>query len=139
MFMKAAGYSNVQLAKKLGIKGMSSIRIVNGPEYYFDLFSDLPEDLKEVVRGKQKVDLLHYFTMNKGYLVKDIKKIKSAIKKDGAIWISWPKKASGIITDINEDTIREVALKNGLVDVKVCAIDDIWSGLKLVNRVVAKG
>ncbi len=137
--MKAAGYSNVQLAKKLGIKSMSTIRIVNGPDYYFDLFNDLPEDIKEVVRGKEKVDVLHYFTMNKGYLVKDIKKIKSAVKKDGAIWISWPKKASGIITDINENTIREVALKNGLVDVKVCAIDDIWSGLKLVVRAGQKG
>ena len=120
------------LAKKLGIKNLSTIRIMNGPEYYFTLFSDLPENLKEVVRGREKVDLLHYFTMNRGYLVKDIKKIKSAVKKDGAIWISWPKKSSGIFTDINENTIREVALKNGLVDVKVCAIDEIWSALKLV-------
>ena len=130
--MKAAGYSSVPLAKKLGIKNLSTIRIMNGPEYYFTLFSDLPENLKEVVRGREKVDLLHYFTMNRGYLVKDIKKIKSAVKKDGAIWISWPKKSSGIFTDINENTIREVALKNGLVDVKVCAIDEIWSALKLV-------
>jgi hypothetical protein len=134
MFMKAAGYSPVPLAKKLGIKNSSSIRIINGPEYYFTLFSDLPDDLNEVVKGTRKVDLLHYFTMNAGYLNKDIKKLKSSIKKEGAIWVSWPKKASGIKTDINENLIREVALQNGLVDVKVCAIDEIWSALKLVVR-----
>ena len=134
MFMKAAGYSPVPLAKKLGIKSSSSIRIINGPEYYFNLFNDLPTDLHEVVRGTRKVDFLHYFTMNAGYLSKDIKKLKSSIKKDGVIWVSWPKKASGIKTDINENFIREVALENGLVDVKVCAVDEIWSALKLVFR-----
>lgn len=136
--MKAAGYSTVPLAKKLGIKGSSTIRIVHGPEYYFNLFNDLPDDLKEVVRGKEKVDVLHYFTMNKGYLVKDIKMIKSAVKKDGSIWISWPKKASGIVTDIDQNIIREIAVKNGLIDVKVCAIDEIWSALKLVVPDVKK-
>ncbi len=136
--MKAAGYSTVPLAKKLGIKSMSTIRVLNAPEYYYELFSDLPDDLKEVIRGTQKVDFLHYFTMNRNYLKKDIRKLKSAIKKEGIIWVSWPKKASGIITDIDENFIREIALENGLVDVKVCAIDDIWSGLKLVIPVKSR-
>jgi hypothetical protein len=138
MYMKAAGYSNVPLAKKLGIKSATSIRIVNGPEYYFNLFSDLPHDLREVVKGTEKVDLLHYFTMNRNYFLQDIRKLKTAIRKTGAIWISWPKKASGIITDIDEKFIREIALENGLVDVKVCAIDEIWSGLKLVIPVKSR-
>jgi hypothetical protein len=139
MFMKSAGYSAVPLAKKLGIKSLTTIRIIHAPEYYFDLFNDLPPGIKEVVRGNQKVDFLHYFTMNRSYLQKDIRKIKSAIKKEGTIWISWPKKSSGIITDINENTVREIALKNGLVDVKVCAIDEVWSALKLVVPVKERG
>jgi hypothetical protein len=132
MYMKAAGYSTVPLAKKLGIKSATTIRIVNAPEYYYDLFSDLPDDLKESVKGTSKVDFLHYFTMNRSYFLKDIRKLKASIRKNGTIWISWPKKASGIVSDIDEKFIREIALENGLVDVKVCAIDDIWSGLKLV-------
>jgi hypothetical protein len=138
MYMKSAGYSSVPLAKKLGIKSLYRIKVINGPHYYFELFDDFPEDAKEVIRSKRKVDVVHYFTMNTAYLLKDIKKLKAAIKKEGMIWISWPKKSSGIVTDINENTIREIALKNGLVDTKVCAIDDIWAGLKLVFPVASR-
>jgi hypothetical protein len=126
------GISSSPLARKLGIKNLFRFKVINGPAYYYSLFTDFPDDAKEISRSKSKVDMIHYFTMNKGYLVKDIRKLKSSIKKEGMIWVSWPKKSSGIVTDINEDAIREIAVKNGLVDIKVCKIDDIWAGLKLV-------
>lgn len=130
LIMKVPGYSSTSLAKKLGIKSTSKIKVINGPEYYFSLFNDFPEEAKEVT-GKAKADVVHYFTMNKGYLLKDIKKLKASVREEGAIWISWPKKASGIITDISENEIRQIAVKHGLVDTKVCIVDEIWAALKL--------
>ncbi len=78
--------------------------------------------------------MIHYFGVNASRLVNDIKKLKTEMESNGALWISWPKKASKMQTDLNENIIREIALENGLVDVKVCAIDEVWSGLKLVIR-----
>ncbi len=130
--MKATGYSGTPLAKKLGIKEGFKIRVVDQPDYYFDLFTDLPETLSLMKDKKTKKNLIHYFTKSAATLRKDIVALRNEIEPNGMIWISWPKKASKITTDITEDTIRELALTNGLVDIKVCAVDETWSGLKLV-------
>lgn len=130
--MKSSGYSGTPLAKKLGLKEGFKIRLVNQPDYYFDLFTDFPENIEILNEKKTKKNCIHYFTKEAKDLYKDIVSLRNEIEPNGMIWISWPKKASKIITDITEDTIRDLALKNGLVDIKVCAVDEIWSGLKLV-------
>lgn len=130
--MKATGYSGTPLAKKLGIKEAFKIRLVDQPDYYFNLFTDLPERLSILKDKKTKKNLIHYFTMSAAALRNDIVALRNEIELNGMIWISWPKKASKIATDITEDTIWELALTNGLVDIKVCAVDEVWSGLKLV-------
>ena len=132
--MKSAGYSGTPLAKKLGIKQGFKIKIINPPEYYFTLLSDLPTDIHQLTNKKTKKDFIHYFAKTESQLNKDIKQLRQEIEENGMIWISWPKKAAKIETDLNENIIRDIALANGLVDVKVCAVDEIWSGLKLVIR-----
>jgi hypothetical protein len=129
---QSAGYSGTPLAKKLGIKLGFQIKLVNAPEYYLDLFTDLPDGLNYKDDLNTKKDLIHFFTKQEEEFIKTLPLLKLQIKPDGIIWVSWPKKASKIITDITEDTIRNYALKIGLVDIKVCAVDEIWSGLKLV-------
>jgi Protein of unknown function (DUF3052) len=128
--MQTAGYSGTLLAKKLGIKEGFKIALYNQPNYYFKLFTDFPADVKTV--NKLKVDFVHYFVKEEKQLAKDITKLKNQIEQNGMIWISWPKKSSKVETDVTEDVVRNIALKNGLVDIKVCAIDETWSGLKLV-------
>ena len=117
--MKAAGYSGTPLAKKLGIKENFSIRLINTPDYYFNLFSDLPKNL--ITTAKDKIDFIHYFSKDKAALVKDIPSLKKKIAMDGMIWVSWYKKSAKIPTDITEDIVRSIALKNGLVDIPVIA------------------
>lgn len=126
------GYSGTQLAKKLGIKDGFKIRIVNQPSHYFELFTDMPENISILSDKKMKKNLIHYFAANAKYLHKDIISLRNEMEPDGIIWISWPKKASKVPTDITENMIRDLALANGLVDIKVCSVDEIWSGLKLV-------
>jgi len=128
--MKAVDYSGTPLAKKLGIKEGFKISLFIQPEYYFDLFTDFPENVKLINKGK--VDFIHYFVKEEKQLAKDITKLKATIEQNGMIWISWPKKSSKVKTDLTEDFIRSIALKNGLVDIKVCAVDETWSALKLV-------
>jgi hypothetical protein len=130
--MPSSGYSGTPLAKKLGIKEGFKIRLVNQPAYYFELFTDMPENISLLTDKKTKKNLIHYFTKQAEDLQKDIGPLRNEIEPNGMIWISWPKKASKMVTDITEDVIRNLALANGLVDVKVCAVDEIWSGLKLV-------
>lgn len=130
--MKTSGYSGTPLAKKLGIKEGFTIRLVNPPDYYFELFDDLPKNITIAKDKKSKKNLIHYFTKKLNELEKDIVSLRNEIEMNGMIWISWPKKTSKVPTDIIEDDIRSLALANGLVDVKVCAVDEIWSGLKLV-------
>lgn len=130
--MSASGYSGTPLAKKLGIKEGFKIRLINPPDYYFDLFEDLPDELKIQKEKKSRKNFIHFFTLKANELAKEISSLKNEIEQDGMIWISWPKKAAKVPTDITEDVVREIALNNGLVDVKVCAVDEVWSGLKLV-------
>jgi len=130
--IKTAEYSGTSLANKLGIKENFRIKLINEPEYYFELFTDMPRGIEIVNDEKSPKDLIHYFSKNAEVLFKEIKKLKKEIKQDGIIWISWPKRASGVQTDVTEDFIRDMALKIGLVDIKVCAVDEVWSALKLV-------
>lgn len=130
--MPQSGYSGTPLAKKLGIKNNFKLRVINPPSNYYQLFTDLPADLVYLKDATKKKDFIHYFVKDAKLLMQDISGLKSEIVANGMIWVSWPKKASKIPTDITEDIIREIALRNGLVDIKVCAIDDIWSALKLV-------
>jgi len=129
--MATAGYSGTPLAKKLGIKGGFTVMLVNAPEYYYRLFTDMP-DVHETGDEKKHKDFIHFFTKEEKELLKVLPKLKKQLKQDGMIWVSWPKKAAKIPTDVTEDTIRAYALTIGLVDIKVCAVDDVWSALKLV-------
>ncbi len=130
--MNSSGYSGTPLEKKLGIKENFTIKLVNEPSYYFDLFSDMPAAIKIITGKDVKVNFIHYFATNITELHKDISLLRSQLEPNGMIWISWYKKSSKIATDVTEDIIREIALKNKLVDIKVCAVDEISSGLKLV-------
>jgi len=130
--MQPSGYSGTRLAKKLGLKEGFTVRLVNEPAYYFDLFTDMPEDVTFLTEKKTKKNLVHYFVKDSSHLYRDIIALRQEIHPNGMIWISWPKKASKVATDITEDVVRALALSNGLVDIKVCALDEIWSGLKLV-------
>ena len=127
-----AGYSGTPLAKKLGMKREHVVGLVNEPGHYFQLFSDWPVDIDISADKKKLKDLIHFFTKEQKDLRKLLPLLKKEMKQDGMIWVSWPKKSAKVATDITEDVIRELALSIGLVDIKVCAVDEMWSGLKLV-------
>lgn len=124
-----AGYSGTPLVKKLGIKPGARVLFVNDPPEFKPLLVDLPS-----IKKGSPADYVHLFVRNRADLKKQLGAAKKSLDPDGMIWVSWPKKASGVPTDVTEDTIRASALPLGLVDVKVCAIDETWSGLKLVIR-----
>ncbi|TFF34936.1 DUF3052 family protein [Mucilaginibacter psychrotolerans] len=132
--MGTAGYSSTPLAKKLGIKPGFRVKLINQPAHYFYLFTDMPPDINLIDDDATAVNLIHYFTKENNELIELLPALKQQITKDGIIWVSWPKKASKVVTDITEDKIRNYGLEIGLVDVKVCAVDEVWSGLKLVFR-----
>ena len=129
--MKPSGYSGTPLAKKLGLKKGFRVSVLGQPDYYFTLFTDLPQ-IELVTVDEKKKDFIHYFVRKEKELLKNIAQLKEQIESNGMIWISWPKKTANVATDITEDVIRSIGLANGLVDVKVCAVDEVWSGLKLV-------
>jgi hypothetical protein len=129
-----AGYSGTPLAKKLGIKSGFRIFLDNSPATYMQLVEPLPDDVAFVAKPMKNLDMIHLFTDSKKDLAAKLKRYVKHIKPDGVLWVSWPKKASKAPTDITEDVIREV-MGETLVDVKVCAVDEVWSGLKLVIRV----
>jgi hypothetical protein len=129
-----AGYSGTPLAKKLGIQAGAFVDAVDPPGNYVKLLEPLPANVTFVECGAEELDVVHLFTKSRKSLTKYLNYYKNKIKQNGSIWVSWPKKSSGIPSEVTEDTIRELALPIGLVDVKVCAVDDTWSGLKLVIR-----
>lgn len=130
--MRTTGYSGTPLAKKLGIKSDFKIQLINQPSYYLDLFTNLPSNIKILNDKTVKKNLIHYFAKNAKQLTKDIQQLKKEIEQDGIIWISWPKKTSKMQTDVTEHLVRDLGLANNLVDIKICAIDEIWSALKFV-------
>jgi hypothetical protein len=129
-----AGYSGTPLAKKLGIKPGTTLFVVGAPADYLALVDPLPENVTVTRRANDNLDLVHLFTKSRFELIELLDRYRAKIRQNGAIWVSWPKKTSGIRSEITEDTVREVALPMGLVDIKVCAVDDVWSALKLVIR-----
>ena len=129
-----AGYSGTPLAKKLGIVAGSRVATRHAPEDYCELIAPLPEGVVFDAKVAATTDVVHVFADRRSVLEKELGILRKSIRSDGSVWVSWPKKASKVPTDITEDTIRELALPLGFVDVKVCAVSEVWSGLKLVIR-----
>lgn len=127
-----AGYSGRSTVQKLGIKAGFRILVDGVPSAYAAIVGELPADVRIMKVAKPPLDMVHVFETETKGLAAKLRAYRKAIAADGMIWLSWPKKASGVVTDVTETVVRETALANGLVDVKVCAIDEIWSGLKLV-------
>jgi hypothetical protein len=125
------GYSGTPLARKLGVKPGSTLRLVNAPE---DFEIDLPDGVSVRRSGPYAADVVVLFTTSYADLARRIEALGRAIHPDRALWVAWPKRSSGVPTDLTEDSLREVALPLGLVDNKVCAVTDVWSGLRLVWR-----
>ncbi len=130
--MPTAGYSGTPLWKKLGFKKGFVAEEIGAPGHYMELLEGMPEEVVFNEKATVKKDLIHYFTKDAEELFKTLPALKKEIKQNGMIWVSWPKKTSKVPTDITEDVIRDLALKIGLVDIKVCAVNKVWSGLKLV-------
>jgi len=134
MMFAVAGYSGTPLAKKLGIKAGANVCLSHAPKHYGGLVAPLPDGVRLVGRVSETTDLTHIFVTRRKDLERGLKSTLKSMRTNAAIWVSWPKKSAGVPTDITEDTIREVALPMGLVDIKVCAVDEVWSGLKFVIR-----
>ncbi len=130
-----AGYSGTPLARKLGYKPGMRVFIDNAPPTYLAALEPIPDGVQFLDKPEAGLDLIHVFTDKAKTLAGMLKRYVKKIKPGGTIWVSWPKKASKVPTDITEDVIRALALQTVLVDVKVCAVDEVWSGLKLVIRV----
>jgi hypothetical protein len=129
-----AGYSGTPLAQKLGIKPGERIVAIGAPAHYRDLLSEMPADAVVTNRISRAARFIHLFVQSRAELARRLSGLREKIDDAGTLWLSWPKKSSGISTDVTEDVIREEALPLGFVDVKVCAVDDTWSGLKLMIR-----
>jgi len=127
-----SGYSGTPLLKKLGITSGARMLVRNEPIAYWDWISPLPDGVVVRSRATGTVDFVHLFVTSMAAFKKETLLARKVLDQEGMIWISWPKKSSKVETDLDENRIRDFALKNGLVDVKVCAVDEVWSGLKLV-------
>jgi len=132
--MAATGYSGTPLPKKLGVKEGHRVAWLDAPEGFDVTLGSLPDGVRVQRRLGWGLDVLVQFTTSRAHLVKRLPKLREAVFPAGAAWVAWPKRASGVETDVTEDVVRDEALPLGLVDVKVCAIDATWSGLKLVVR-----
>jgi len=133
-----AGYSGTPLAKKLGLKDGCRLFLRAAPAHYARLIAPAPPGLKTVTRIDEDTDVIHVFSSERRVLEKELRAARERMRPDAVLWVSWPKKTSGVVTDITEDVVRAVALPMELVDIKVCAVDDTWSGLKLMLRRTAR-
>lgn len=129
-----SGYSGTPLAGRLGIRPSHRVHLINAPVGYLEQLEPLPQPLSFASRLSPKVDLVQLFADRRSVLQTQLVRCRERLAPDATLWVSWPKKASKVPTDITEDVIRELALPLGWVDVKVCAVDAVWSGLKLVVR-----
>jgi hypothetical protein len=129
-----AGYSGTPLARKLGLKAPMTWVVIDAPREYRAWLGDVPAGVKIASRPGKPLAAAHVFVTRRADLERRVKELRATLDPAGFAWISWPKKSSKVATDVTEDTIREVALPLGFVDVKVCAVSDVWSGLKLVVR-----
>lgn len=127
-----SGYSGTPLVRKLGIRSGMACAALDAPEHYLELLVGLPADVPIGEVAIPDLDFVHLFARERAGLDARLRALREMIVPNGMIWVSWPKKASGVVTDVSEDVIRTTALSVGLVDVKVCAVDETWSGLKLV-------
>lgn len=134
-----AGYSGTPLAKKLGFTKPMDVLLVAAPAEYQEWLGDLPDDVRLVTRTGGAVRAAHLFVMRRAELAKQLQRFRKQLDPAGFLWVSWPKKASKVATDVTEDVIRDLALPLGLVDIKVCAVSEVWSGLKLVIRRTERG
>jgi hypothetical protein len=126
--------TSTPLPKKLGIKPESRLALVGAPHGFGETLGQLPERVEVRSRARGPLDVIVFFTTSAAELRRRFDKLAQALDPAGALWVAWPKKSSGVATDLTEDGVREVALPKGLVDNKVCAIDETWSGLRLVIR-----
>jgi hypothetical protein len=129
-----AGYSGTPLAKKLGIAAGHRVALIGAPATYLASLEPLPERVTFVKKADAKSDVVHLFTTVRADLASALASYRATLAPDAIVWVSWPKKAAKVPTDVTEDVIRAEALPLGFVDVKVCAVDEVWSGLKLVVR-----
>jgi len=129
-----AGYSGTPLPKKLGIKDGSRITLVNAPKDFESELGELPDNVQVNKRPAKSLDIIIFFVLTERALALDFAKLAAKLTASGMLWIAWPKKSSGVATDLSEQRVRQIGLDAGLVDVKVCAIDETWSGLKFVYR-----
>lgn len=129
-----AGYSGTPLVQKLGIKSGMTMHVIGAPDGYLGTLGRLPDDVASSRTLKAPLDFVQFFTTSRTALEKKFAALAKSLAPAGMLWVSWPKKASKVETDVTEDVVRGIALKGGLVDVKVCAVDEVWSGLKLVRR-----
>ena len=130
-----AGYSGTPLPKKLGIKPGARVAVVGAPEGFLEsTLEPLPDEVELRSRARGRLDVIVFFTKSRSDLERRFAKLAAALEPAGGLWIAWPKRSSGVETDLTEDTLREVGLPQGLVDNKVCAIDECWSGLRFVIR-----
>lgn len=129
-----AGYSGTPLAKKIGIKEGARVALVNAPKDFQFEPTELPDNVDFVKGSAKSLDIILYFVTTEGVLAKDFSKLAARLTSNGMIWIAWPKKSSGVATDLTFNRVQTIGLDAGLVDVKICAVDDTWSGLKFVYR-----
>ncbi len=134
MSARAAGYSGTPLAKKLGIGEGGVVVAVGAPKDYNALLSPIPKGVTFAKATTGRTDVTHLFVTKRSDLERHLLRLRTAIRPDATVWVSWPKKTANVPTNITEQTIRDVCLPLGFVDVKVCAVSDTWSGLKLVIR-----
>ena len=134
-----AGYSKKSLVEKLGIKECFAISIIGAPENYAATLGKLPSGVKLTKKLEGPLDFVQFFCSKRSQLEENFRRLKGALSARGMLWVSWPKGSSGVPTDLTENVVREIGLKNGLVDVKVCAVDETWSGLKFVFRLKDRG
>jgi hypothetical protein len=132
--METAGYSGKPLSSKLGWREGARILAIDAPADYADLLGVLPDGARIVAKTTKPYSAVHLFSTSRNSLQKQLQQLRQELAQDGMLWVSWPKKASAVASDLNDNVIREIALPLGLVDIKVCAVSDIWSGLKLVIR-----
>jgi len=131
---RLAGYSKTPLIRKLGIKENTRTILINRPQHYLKTLGSLPTGVLIAQKLSGKFDFIQFFTKEAAELERRFPRLAKALNSDGMLWISWPKKASKVQADVHENQVREIGLSNGLVDVKICAVDEIWSGLKFVFR-----
>jgi hypothetical protein len=129
-----AGYSGTPLVRKLGYRAGMRVHHAGAPDGFADAVGTLPEGVTVLTRAAADLDLAMLFVTQRRDLARGLARLQPKLQPAGMIWVAWPKRASKVPTDVTEDVVRDVALPRGLVDVKVCAIDEVWSGLKLVTR-----